>query len=133
MHRCAGLIGIRSSSSRILGLLLVWDGAVLGFLISLPNQGWKINRRSIACQALSSTTLFVERVEDLLLDFYILEIGMNVRAHLLVPPHFVGSTALMKIIKALHGRLKSQRDGTGGKLTVDPPFSFRRERGTGKI
>ena len=35
--------------------------------------------------------------------------------------------------KALHGRLKSQRDGTGGKLTVDPPFSFRRERGTGKI
>ena len=37
------------------------------------------------------------------------------------------------IIKALHGRLKSQRDGTGGKLTVDPPFSFRRERGTGKI
>ena len=37
------------------------------------------------------------------------------------------------ILKALHGRLKSQRDGTGGKLTVDPPFSFRRERGTGKI
>ena len=36
------------------------------------------------------------------------------------------------ISKALHGRLKSQRDGTGGKLTVDPPFSFRRERGTGK-
>ena len=35
--------------------------------------------------------------------------------------------------KALHGRLKSQRDGTGGKLTVDPPFSIRRERGTGKI
>ena len=35
--------------------------------------------------------------------------------------------------KALHGRLKSQRDGTGGKLTVDPPFSFRRERGTDKI
>ena len=35
--------------------------------------------------------------------------------------------------KALHGRLKSQRDGTGGKLPVDPPFSFRRERGTGKI
>ena len=35
--------------------------------------------------------------------------------------------------KALHRRLKSQRDGTGGKLTVDPPFSFRRERGTGKI
>ena len=35
--------------------------------------------------------------------------------------------------KASHGRLKSQRDGTGGKLTVDPPFSFRRERGTGKI
>ena len=35
--------------------------------------------------------------------------------------------------KALHGRLKSQRDGTGGKLTVDPPFSFRRERGTSKI
>ena len=34
---------------------------------------------------------------------------------------------------ALHGRLKSQRDGTGGKLTVDPPFSFRRERGIGKI
>ena len=39
----------------------------------------------------------------------------------------------LKKIKALHGRLKSQRDGTGGKLTVDPPFSFRRERGTGKI
>ena len=38
-----------------------------------------------------------------------------------------------EIYKALHGRLKSQRDGTGGKLTVDPPFSFRRERGTGKI
>ena len=38
-----------------------------------------------------------------------------------------------KIYKALHGRLKSQRDGTGGKLTVDPPFLFRRERGTGKI
>ena len=37
------------------------------------------------------------------------------------------------IFKALHGRLKSQRDGTGGKLPVDPPFSFRRERGTGKI
>ena len=37
------------------------------------------------------------------------------------------------IFKALHGRLKSQRDGKGGKLTVDPPFSFRRERGTGKI
>ena len=35
--------------------------------------------------------------------------------------------------KALHERLKSQRDGTGGKLTVDPPFLFRRERGTGKI
>ena len=35
--------------------------------------------------------------------------------------------------KALHGRLKSQRDGTGEKLTVDPPFLFRRERGTGKI
>ena len=35
--------------------------------------------------------------------------------------------------KALHGRLKSQRDRTGGKLTVDPPFPFRRERGTGKI
>ena len=34
--------------------------------------------------------------------------------------------------KALHGRLKSQRDGTVGKLTFDPPFSFRRERGTGK-
>ena len=39
----------------------------------------------------------------------------------------------VKLIKALHGRLKSQRDGTGGKLTVDPPFSFRRECGTGKI
>ena len=38
-----------------------------------------------------------------------------------------------EFFKALHGRLKSQRDGTGGKLTVDPPFSFRRERGTGKI
>ena len=42
-------------------------------------------------------------------------------------------THLKKNSKALHGRLKSQRDGTGGKLTVDPPFSFRRERGTGKI
>ena len=40
---------------------------------------------------------------------------------------------LLDISKALHGRLKSQRDGTGGKLTVDPPFSFRRERGTDKI
>ena len=39
----------------------------------------------------------------------------------------------LKITKALHGRLKSQRNGTGGKLTVDPTFSFRRERGTGKI
>ena len=38
-----------------------------------------------------------------------------------------------RFFKALHGRLKSQRDGTGGKLTVDPPFSFRREHGTGKI
>ena len=40
---------------------------------------------------------------------------------------------MCNLIKALHGRLKSQRDGTGGKLTVDPPFLFRRERGTGKI
>ena len=31
-----------------------------------------------------------------------------------------------EVFKALHGRLKSQRDGTGGKLTVDPPFSFPR-------
>ena len=38
-----------------------------------------------------------------------------------------------KNCKALHGRLKSQRDGTEGKLTVDSPFPFRRERGTGKI
>ena len=30
----------------------------------------------------------------------------------------------MDIFKALHGPLKSQRDGTGGKLTVDPPFHF---------
>ena len=45
------------------------------------------------------------------------------RQNLLIPLFF----------KALHGRLKSQRDGTGGKLTVDPPFPFRRERGTGKI
>ena len=45
-------------------------------------------------------------------------------------PFFLFGT---KNFKALHGRLKSQRDGTGGKLTVDPPFSFRRERGTGKI
>ena len=40
---------------------------------------------------------------------------------------------MLKKTKALHGRLKYQRDGTGGKLTVDPPFPFRRERGTGKI
>ena len=31
--------------SRILGLLLVWEGAVLGLLISLPKRGWKIIRR----------------------------------------------------------------------------------------
>ena len=49
VHRRAGLIDIISSLSRILGLLLVWDGTVLGLLISLPNQGWKVNRRSIAC------------------------------------------------------------------------------------
>ena len=30
-------------------------------------------------------------------------------------------------------KISTGRDGTGGKLTVDPPFSFRRERGTGKI
>ena len=48
VHRFAGLIHGRSLLSRILGLLLVWEGAVLGLLISLPKQGWKINRRSTA-------------------------------------------------------------------------------------
>ena len=31
------------SLSRILGLFFVWEGVVLGLLISLPNHGWKIN------------------------------------------------------------------------------------------
>ena len=44
VHRFTGLIHGRSSLSRILGLLLVWEGTVLGHLISLPNQGWKMNR-----------------------------------------------------------------------------------------
>ena len=55
VHRCAGLIHGGSSLSRILGLLSAWDRAVLVLLISLPNQGWKINKWSIACQVLSST------------------------------------------------------------------------------
>ena len=51
----------------------------------------------------------------------------------LISPSYLLRWQSGKNTKALHGRLKSQRDGTGGKLTVDPPFSFRRERGTGKI
>ena len=49
------------------------------------------------------------------------------------PPKEAMPDARQEYFKALHGRLKSQRDGTGGKLTVDPSFLFRRERGTGKI
>ena len=49
VHRFAGLFHGRSLLSRILGLLLVWEGVVLGLLISLPKQGWKMNRRSTAC------------------------------------------------------------------------------------
>ena len=49
VHRFAGLIHGRSLLSRILGLFLVWEGAILGLLISLPNQDWKINRWSTAC------------------------------------------------------------------------------------
>ena len=32
-----------------ISLLFVGEGAVLGLLISLPNQGWKINKRSTGC------------------------------------------------------------------------------------
>ena len=49
VHWFAGLIYGRSLLSRILGLFLVWEGAVLGLLISLPKQGWKRNRRLTAC------------------------------------------------------------------------------------
>ena len=50
VHRFAGLIHGRSLLSRILGLLLVWEGVILELLISLPKEGWKINnRRSTAC------------------------------------------------------------------------------------
>ena len=55
VHRFAELTHDRSLLSRILGLVLVWVGAVLGLLISLPNRGWKINRRPTACLTFSST------------------------------------------------------------------------------
>ena len=35
--------------------------------------------------------------------------------------------------KFFQGFTWTAKISTGGKLTVDPPFSFRRERGTGKI
>ena len=62
---------------------------------------------------------------------YVLRISHDLYYYPFVKKSYV--VKLFVIFKALHGRLKSQRDGTGGKLTVDPPFLFRRERGTGKI
>ena len=42
------------------------------------------------------------------------------------------TTSGIVFFKALHGRLKSQRDGTGGKLTVDPLFYFGGSAGLAK-
>ena len=47
VHRFAGLIHGRSLLNRILGLLLVWEGAVLGLLISVPKQGRLENKQAV--------------------------------------------------------------------------------------
>ena len=56
------------------------------------------------CTPLWRGTMAVYRFLVSALYFFILEIGMNVRAHLLVPPHVLGSTAFKMRLKDETGK-----------------------------